>query len=76
MRSPDTDRRAHASDPNKLFVTVTWIADQVGCSISGAYVLAKDIGIVRFGAKRRLVRVRREDFDRYIEQRREVVPEG
>ena len=59
--------------PDKLFVDCRWIAEQLGCSISGAYLIARDVGIVRLGAKRRLVRVRREDFDRYIEQRREVV---
>jgi hypothetical protein len=35
-------------------------------------VVARDIGIVRLGAKRRLVRVRREPFDRCVEQRREA----
>jgi hypothetical protein len=59
-------------DTQRLFVDAAWIADQLGCSLSGAYLVARDIGIVRLGAKRGLVRIRREDFDRYIEQRREV----
>ena len=64
------------SDGDSLFFTIAWIAEQIGCSLSGAYVVAKDIGIHRLGHKRRLVRVLRSDFDDYMRQRREVVTGG
>jgi hypothetical protein len=59
-----------------LFVDAAWIRHQLGCSLSGAYVVMRDIGAIRLGSKRRLVRVRREDFDRYVLERREVAVGG